>query len=526
MNRKAILYTRVSTDEQAIKGYSLNDQYEKLKAYCMIQGIEVVEHFKDDHSAKSFDRPAFKKLVEFLKHNKNAADLLLFIKWDRFSRNAAESYEMLKMLKGFNVEAQATEQPLDLSIPESKLMLALYLASPEVENDRRSLNVIMGMRRAVKEGRWIVKAPKGYENRRDEQNKPIIIPGSEARFVREAFELIATGDYSQDNVRKRLNREGFKCSKNNFSCMLRNPVYMGKIRLSASQNEDEAIIKGIHEPLIDEETFSIVQDIIEGRKVKKNTAKIHKAQPEFPLRGFLVCSRCGSKLTGSASRGHGGLYHYYHCVKGCKERHRASEVNGKFLRLLEEIKPHEDAIRLYDAVLKDMLSENEKGRKESAKTIDGEITKVQERIMSLQDKLADDLIGVSDYTSAKQRYDARLRELQQKRSEMVQLNKDIYEQLVFSFSFLRDLPSKFADASLGVQQKIIGSIFPGKLVFSENKVRTSKINEVVTLFSTIGKALDRNEKGRFCSKSESSHMVTQLGFEPRTPSLKGMCSTC
>ena len=88
MNKQAILYTRVSTDEQAIKGYSLPDQYEKLKAYCNLRNIDVVAHYQDDHSAKSFERPAFKRLLDFIKHNKNKVDYLLFIKWDMFSINA------------------------------------------------------------------------------------------------------------------------------------------------------------------------------------------------------------------------------------------------------------------------------------------------------------------------------------------------------------------------------------------------------------------------------------------------------
>ncbi|MBU0489095.1 MAG: recombinase family protein, partial [Bacteroidetes bacterium] len=495
MSRKAILYTRVSTDEQATRGYSLSDQHEKLKAYCMIHRIDAVGHFQDDHSAKSFERPAFRQLIEFLRQNKHAADLLLFIKWDRFSRNATESYEMLRTLKRYNVEAQATEQPLDLSIPESKLMLALFLASPEVENDRRSLNTSMGMRRALKEGRWVVSVPMGYERKRDEHNKPIIIPGKDAKFIHEAFVLLATGEYSQDYVRKKLNSEGFKCSKSNFSNFLRNPVYIGKIKIKASKEEEETIVNGLHEPIVDEATFSIVQDILDGRRVKNNVAKIHSAKPELPLRGFLECPRCGSRLTGSASKGHGGRYFYYHCGKGCKERFRATVANEKFIELLEEIQPDHNAIDLYDAILKELLSENENRRKETSKTTEVEIRKVQERINSLQDKLADNQINISDYNSGKQRYDTQLRELTEKKANQVQLSRDIYQQLVFSFSFLKDLPSKYRDTSINGQQQIIGSIFPGKLVFQENRVRTSRINEVVKLFATIGNPSGRNKKG-------------------------------
>lgn len=514
MNKKAILYTRVSTDEQAVKGYSLNDQHEKLKVYCAIHNIEVVGHFQDNYSAKSFERPSFRKLIEFLKRNKNIANLLLFIKWDRFSRNAGESYEMLKMLKAFNIEAQATEQPLDLSIPESKLMLALYLASPEVENDRRSLNVSAGMRRAIKDGRWVVKAPKGYENKRDENNKPIIVPGKDAKYIKEAFEMIATGEYSQSIARVKLNKEGLNCSISNFSCLLRNPVYIGKIKLKATKDEEEKLVKGLHQPLIDENTFNIVQEILSGKKERQNIGKLQRSKPELPLRGFLECPRCGKKLTGSASKGQGGRYFYYHCSKGCGERHRATEVNRMFLKLLEEIQPNENEINLYNAVLKDLLSENEASRKENSNAVRSEIVKIQERLVNLQDKLIDNQIGASDYNAIKLRYNSELHGLQQKLVSMSQLSRDIYDQLVLSHSFLQNLPSKFQNSSLEVQQRILSSIFPGKLVYSENKVRTTKINEVVQLFTNTSAGFSRNKKGQFRPVSELSFRVAPTGIEP------------
>src|ERR1035437_2823834 len=162
--KKAIIYVRVSTEEQSEKGYSLAHQEERLRNYCKLQNIEVAGFYKEDHSAKSFERPAFNDLLSYLKKNRRAVDLLLFLKWDRFSRNAGDAYGMINILNKLGVEPQAMEQPLDLSIPENKIMLAFYLAEPEVENDRRSLNVIAGTRRAMKDGRHCTWAPLGFKN--------------------------------------------------------------------------------------------------------------------------------------------------------------------------------------------------------------------------------------------------------------------------------------------------------------------------------------------------------------------------
>ncbi|MFH2143702.1 MAG: recombinase family protein [Bacteroidota bacterium] len=238
MNKKAILYIRVSTDEQAEKGYSLQDQEERLYKYCENKGIEVVALYKDYYSAKTFDRPEFKKLLEFIRLNKNNVNYLIFTKWDRFSRNAGDSYAMISTLYKYNVEPQAIEQPLDLSIPENKMMLAFYLAAPEVENDRRSLNVIRGMRKARKEGRWMAKAPIGYLNKRDINNNPIIVPGPLSPFIKRAFNEMALGTITATEIRINLGKDGFKISKSNFFKMITNPAYMGKIFVPAYKGEE------------------------------------------------------------------------------------------------------------------------------------------------------------------------------------------------------------------------------------------------------------------------------------------------
>ena len=152
---------------------------------------------------------------------------------------------MIHEFKKINIETRAIEQPLDLSVPESKIMLAIYLASPEVENDRRSLNVFNGMRKAKKEGRYMGSAPLGYKNTRDENNKPIVSPDKNAPFIRRAFEEMATGNFTQEDIRRRLRSKGFICSsRNGLNRILRNPLYTGRLFVPAFKDESECFIKG------------------------------------------------------------------------------------------------------------------------------------------------------------------------------------------------------------------------------------------------------------------------------------------
>ncbi|MCK7559484.1 recombinase family protein [Chitinophaga sedimenti] len=97
-NLVADLYIRVSTDEQAEKGYSLRQQEESLRRYCETKGYTIRNVISEDYSAKTFKRPAWRQLWWILK-NRSKVNLLLFTKWDRFSRNAGDSYQMISRLR-------------------------------------------------------------------------------------------------------------------------------------------------------------------------------------------------------------------------------------------------------------------------------------------------------------------------------------------------------------------------------------------------------------------------------------------
>lgn len=104
--KTADLYIPVSTDEQADKGYSQRDQEERLLRYCEMKDITVRNIYIEDYSAKSFNRPQWSKLLNSLKKQRNnkAATLLLFTKWDRFSRNVSQAYQTIDILKADQVD--------------------------------------------------------------------------------------------------------------------------------------------------------------------------------------------------------------------------------------------------------------------------------------------------------------------------------------------------------------------------------------------------------------------------------------
>jgi site-specific DNA recombinase len=517
MSKRAILYIRVSTDEQADKGYSLAYQEDRLRSYCQINNIEPVSVFQEDHSAKTFNRPTFKEMMAFAKKNRATIDYLLVIKWDRFSRNTKDSYHMIHEFDKLGIEVRAIEQHLDLNIPEAKLMLAFYLASPEVENDRRALNVYSGMRRAKKEGRWVSSAPLGYKNVRDENNKPVIeLDEKNAPLIREAFEELASGQYNIEEVRRRLNKKGMKCSRSNFQRLMRNPVYAGKIHLPAFKEETESYVQGKHESILDENLFWEVQDILNGRTPKNTTKK--KMKDELPLRGFLQCPRCSGVLTGSASRGRlGKRYFYYHCRLGCPERFKAHLANDAVLNIFNQIQVKKEVIELYEDILKDIFKESNTDREKKLKGIQEEIDTNTKRINTAMQMMLDREMERSEYKAIKDRFDDLNSKLLRQRAGIEAMDSSYGIYLKSGMAFLKNISGHYQNANLETKRKIVGSIFSEKIIFENSEVRTPQFTEVVKLIMLEDNTLAGIKKGSHHHNQIRSRMVVRTGIEPVLP---------
>jgi site-specific DNA recombinase len=507
---KAILYIRVSTDEQAEKGHSLAYQEEKLRLYCKLKGIDVVNFYKEDHSAKSFERPQFKNLLNFLRKNRGVADTLLFIKWDRFSRNAGDSYQMIKTLNKLGVEPHATEQPLDLSVPENKTMLALYLTIPEVENDRRSLNIISAIRSSKREGNFIGVAPAGYKNARNDKNQPIIIPHpTQHKFITALFVEVAKGHKPIAHILQELKADGFDCTKTNVYKILNNPVYYGGIEIGAYKDEPFQIAKGIHQPLISKIQFEDAQAVMynKARKVPTNNLR----REEFPMRGFIKCKACGGNLTGSKSKGKsGGLFYYYHCRGECKTRFRAEKANDALLELLTQIKPSIEDMAIFKKECSLSFESNEDKRKEKMGAVLTDIKKTEERLLNAQKLVLDGLLDMTEYKSMKANLENELSRFRITSSQINGLNNEVRQYIDCATLFFENLDQHYLSADLEIKNRLLSWIFPQKLTIENIECQTPIVNNLYSLISTASKPLQGIKKGKLTCKT-----VNFPSVEPR-----------
>jgi site-specific DNA recombinase len=522
MMKTANLYIRVSTDEQADKGYSQRGQEEILRKYCEINQISIRRVIFEDHSAKTFNRPAWTRLLIELKKSKIKSDLILFTKWDRFSRNAGDAYHMISILRKINVEPQAIEQPLDLTIPENKMMLAFYLAAPEVENDRRALNVMFGMRRARKEGRWMGAAPFGYINKITELGRKYIEPKEpEAGIIKWVFNEIVKERNSVNSIWNEARAKGLKCSKNSLWVIVRNPVYCGKIFVSKLKEEESHYVTGQHEGIISESLFLEVQDVLDG---KHRSYFSKKESHALQLRGHLLCPICQKVLTGSTSRGRSRRYSYYHCVYPCKVRIKADQANSAFISELVKYVPRPGMQELYIEICKDVFKQRTRTDREDLTKLKEDLSRESARLIKARDLLLNEEIDSADYKSIKLAGERKIADLENKLFSAGRIETNIGPMLDKAFKTLSNLETLYQDADLKTKRRIIGSIFPEKLVFNGNNYRTARVNEAVQLIFNVGEGFSENKNGQTEVNFDLSTQVNRIGFEPMTPSLEGLCS--
>ena len=414
------------------------------------------------------------------------------------------------MLRKLGVEPQAIEQPLDLSIPENKMMLAFYLAAPEVENDRRALNVIHGMRRAKKEGRFMGKAPIGYMNRTDESGrKSIALKEPQADILRWSFNKVAEGIFNTEQIYKMAKKKGFGSTKSPFCFALRNPVYCGKIFIPKYKDEESRFIKGSHEPIISDELYYQVQDILDGRK--RNYRLKAVSNESLPLRGFLLCPKCNKLLTGSASKGNTKYYAYYHCTDGCSCRYRADNLNKLFVCEIKKYIPRTEIVDLFKVLLTEALDDQTDHIQDDSNKLRLQVKELQEKIAYIRELLSSKQIEPADFRDMKCEYSNKLEKLQAKLNTENNDRLDLKRLLDGGINNLLKLDYLYETVNTEKKREIISSIYPEKLTFDGFTLRTNRINEVIKLIYSMDKGFSENKNRTNGNKSGLSCKVALHG---------------
>ena len=482
MNANVIIYYRVSSNEQTL-GASLDVQEERLRKYCNQMGYNIIDNipYREDESAKTFEkRPVIQGIMNYIRKNKGRVNKLLFLRWDRYSRDIISASENLKELLKSGVEPNAIEAPLDFNSDTWPLLLEYRHNATTSKGQKIQWTVFM---EHWQKENVLIKHQEGYKNVRISKHETHVeIDTNTAPFIQAMFKEVAKDIETPCYIRRKFARKGYNIPESSFLEMLRNKFYIGKIRVPAYKGEPEYYVNGEHEAIIDEETFYKVQEILDGKR--KKTPKLSKAiNPDLYLRKFLICPVCGCALTGATSSGNGGKYTYYFCCNNQKHiRVRSENVNEEFARYTAQLKPNKTVLDLYNEILKDLQSERKGESKKEVAALQNELSTVQKRINSIEDKYLDGDLTKEEYNRMLERYTKEASTIQQQVEMRENPNRsNIEPKLNYSINLINNIDSYIRNASVGVKIKLISSMFPEKIEFDGKTYRTNSYNKVLDL---------------------------------------------
>jgi len=293
-------YIRVSTVKQGQQGVSLQEQRDAIERHANALGLNIVDWFEEKETAAKRGRPTFNKMMKLLNEGKAAG--VIIHKIDRSARNLKDWADLGEMIDA-GVRVLFSNESLDLSSRGGRLSadIQAVVAADYIRNLREETK--KGLWGRLKQGITPWSAPIGYLDQG--KGKAKTIDPAKGPLVRKAFELYATMEYDLKGLRKKMialglqNSRGGKPSLNGINKMLRNPFYIGIIRVYTT-NET---FNGIHEPLVSTALFDRVQAVLDGR-LSARTLK-----HDYTFKRFLKCKHCGLSLIGEKQKGHV----YYRC---------------------------------------------------------------------------------------------------------------------------------------------------------------------------------------------------------------------
>ena len=506
--KTAVLYMRVSTKEQKIHGNSLEVQKSRLKSFCERKNVQVIKEFTDEASAKTLDRPGFNMLLNFVKKNSKKTNYVLVIKIDRLTRNVEDGFKIIAVFKSMNVEVNAIDEWRDHNNPLDFFPNLMSLGVAQYDNILRSSRTIDGNREAIKEGRYPHTRPQGYKKSYNEFNKYIIVPDENAPLIKALFEKFATGLYSKSDLVKDPMFKRLKLNKNKVFRILTKKIYTGIIELKAHGDEQYQEIVGVHEPIVSPELFDKVQRINHNVKIFQKPKK--KESESFPLRGYLLCKKCNSPLTGSTSLNKNKQpYSYYHCQpkNECGERFNVNYAHDSLSKLLSSLKSKKEVVELFSVILENKIKNSKISKQVELNKIDKELELLINKKQGLITLRTNNEITRDELREMKESVDKKTYELQGLKESLSTIEDKVLKHVKFGAKLLCNLDYVFKKASNKTKKKILCSIFENYLVFDKNKYRTPELKEVIKLITSNSLGLKAISKKREESKTTFSHSV-------------------
>jgi DNA invertase Pin-like site-specific DNA recombinase/uncharacterized protein (UPF0216 family) len=449
MERKlAVAYCRVSTEEQANKGLSLDVQEENCVRGIKNDGFRLLKVIRDEgKSAGSLNRAGIREIIVLTETKK--IDAIYVVSSDRLTRNTADHLSLRDLFRKNNVQLMYLNQPTLDDSALSRTMDTIFASFNELQRMATSEKVKSTMKAKVEAGYFPTLAPIGYKNTQDANAKErlginIIAPDEMAPLVTEAFKLYATGNFNVYDLGDLLYKKGLrtkrgeKIAPSRLYDMLKNRVYLGEIIWGNIH-----IKNGKHTPLIDENTFSAVQSILSSH----SHHACRRRKYSWLLNGFLFCPEHGRRFTAE--------WHiekklaYYHCSNkhGCGRYIESLKMEEMISNKFKEIQFSEEFVNTIIEKTKEVFYKNKKEYDKQRQALVNRKTALEAKRTAAENKLFGNIISDEDFSRIRKEINIEINSIEDALTDLsghYEIRVDICKEIL---RFTRDIHSAYEDAS-------------------------------------------------------------------------------
>jgi site-specific DNA recombinase len=408
---KALIYCRVSTDEQA------GDERHSLKTQLRLceRAIEDMKLYKlaDDglykdpgKSATNMNRPGLQDMLIRIQEDKSIGAVYVQ-DTDRLARNASDHLTIKALLKKHGVELISVSQPGIEDTPEGNFMDLIIAGVNQLQSQITSRKTLKSMEQKYKDGWWPTKAPMGYFNSgepNDEKRRIITTDPIRGPLIAELFKLYSTGDYSLIEIRDLLYKKGLVSTVGKRVAMskmfrtIKCSFYYGAMEW---RNMNDI---GKHEAIINKDLFDKCQKIMQ----ENNRYACRRHKHNFLLRGFVFCNKCGQRYTAE--------YHplkkkaYYHCnrsndQKKCTDKYvEVFELENQIIEKFKGLQFSDDFIDKVVAKMRSIYEEKKSDVGNQKKHFMTSKINFERKLEIAEEKLINGIIDDTAFTKIKVRY--------------------------------------------------------------------------------------------------------------------------
>jgi site-specific DNA recombinase len=502
----AVIYIRVSTDEQAVGALNLENQESRCREYCLRQGWQVDKVFTDSgESARTVARPEFQRMLAYCRTNRREIGYVVVQDLSRFARNAGDQAETIAELRRIGVLLRSTYESNIDETAAGTMAANLFGAFNQYFSDALSEKMKDRTRQAVGAGRFPWRAPIGYRNVGGKDGANIVPDPHAGPLMRRAFELMRSGRFKKTEVLKIVTDEGLATARGKalsaqtFHKSLRNPLYAGWVTLPS--DETFMPVRGLHDPLVSQELFDDVQAVLAGRS--PGAAPKRKLNPAFPLKGFIRCDVCDTPLTGGACKGRNKNYPRYWCRNGSclAVKLRSEKLEGEFLNLLQRLRPAPDDAERFSKIAAKVWAAGQGDAEKEVRRLQARLEEQIKRKRKLLDSMLDGKISDATYKEVDEEFRAEIAatEKELRALDSRQMTQDAF--LRFTRVHLMDVAGAWQLAKPEQRHRVQNLLFEGGLSYSEKTGILNRSNS--NLFSTLEVIRD-----------SKISLASPTGFEP------------